>query len=87
MSGTAAALVFGLLLATAYGAGFHILLGGPPRRLVLYILAAWTGFALGHIVGDLFNNPVLKLGAVQLLFASVGAWIALVFTRWLQQSA
>lgn len=83
MNGTASALVLGFLLATAYGAGFHALLGGPSRRIVLYLIAAWSGFALGHILGDLLNIELFKLGALHLFTASVGAWIALILSWWL----
>jgi hypothetical protein len=48
MSGIASGLVLGFLLATSYGTGFHLLLGGPARRIILYVLAAWVGFAVGH---------------------------------------
>lgn len=82
MSGTASGLVLGFLLATAYGAGFHLLLGGPPRRIVLYVLAAWVGFVIGHFVGEILDINLLKLGAVHLLSASLGAWIALLMS-WL----
>ncbi len=83
MSGTASGLVLGFLLATTYGAGFHLIFGGPARRIILYVLAAWVGFALGHLVGDWFNIEILRLGAIHLLTASVGAWIALLAGHWL----
>lgn len=82
MTGTASGLVLGFLLATAYGAGFHFILGGPARRILLYVLSAWLGFALGHVLGDLLNIDILKLGAVHLFSASLGAWIALL-ASWL----
>lgn len=82
MSGLASGMVLGFFLATAYGAGFHVILGGPARSILLYVLAAWVGFALGHLVGDLLNIAILKVGAVHLFSASLGAWIALV-TSWL----
>ncbi|MEZ4512485.1 MAG: hypothetical protein R3C62_11465 [Chloroflexota bacterium] len=83
MSTLASSVVLGFLLATAYGSGFHLLLGGPARRILLYILAAWIGFALGHVVGDLLNVEVLKLGVLHLFSASLGAWIALIASWWL----
>lgn len=83
MSGAASGLVLGFLLATAYGAGFHLLLGGPARRIILYLLAAWIGFALGHVTGDLLDLEMLKLGALHLLTASLGAWTALIASWWL----
>jgi hypothetical protein len=83
MSGIASALILGFLLATSYGTGFHLLLGGPARRIILYVLAAWVGFATGHIIGDLLQLNLLKLGALHLLSASLGAWIALIASWWL----
>lgn len=87
MIGAASGLVLGFLLATAYGAGFHLLLGGPARRILLYTLAAWIGFALGHFLGDLLNLDILKLGAVHLFSASLGAWIALISSWLLSENA
>ena len=82
MTATASGFVLGFLLATAYGAGFHLLLGGPARRIFLYVLAAWLGFALGHLLGDLFHIDLLNLGALHLFSASLGAWIALIASHW-----
>jgi hypothetical protein len=88
MSGAAAPLVLSFLLATAYGAAFHLIFGGPARRILLYLLAAWLGFTIGHILGEWFNIRFLTLGVVNLLSASLGAWLALLLSRWLagQQS-
>lgn len=83
MSGAASAVVLGFLLATAYAAAFHLILGGPARRLLLYLGAAWLGFALGHFAGDLLNVTLLKLGALYLLPASLGAWSGLILSWWL----
>lgn len=83
MNGAAAALVLAFLLATAYGTGFHVILGGPARRILLYVLAAWIGFILGHVMGDLLNINLFKLGALHLFSASLGSWIALIASRWL----
>jgi hypothetical protein len=83
MNNLASSVVLGFLLATAYGSGFHLLLGGPARRIILYVLAAWLGFALGHVVGDLLNIEILKLGVLHLFSASLGAWVALVASWWL----
>lgn len=79
---TASALVLGFFLATTYGAGFHVIFGGPARRIFLYVLSAWMGFALGHFLGDLFHINWLKLGALHLFSASLGAWIALFASHW-----
>ena len=83
MIGVASGLVLGFLLATAYGAGFHLLVGGPARRILLYVVAAWLGFAVGHLIGDILGIDLLRLGTLHLLSASAGAWIALLGSWWL----
>lgn len=83
MSGTASGLVLALLLATAYGALFHFLIGGPTRRLLMYILVAWIGFTIGHFVGQILAVDWLKLGPLYLFSASIGAWLALFGSWWL----
>ncbi|HET6445557.1 MAG TPA: hypothetical protein VFI27_13355 [candidate division Zixibacteria bacterium] len=86
MIGTASGIVLGFLLATIYGALFHVFVGGPPRRIILYILASWVGFTIGHLVGDLLSLEILKLGAVHLLSASIGSWMALILSWLLERS-
>jgi hypothetical protein len=81
MISTSSGFVLGFLLATAYGAIFHVVMGGPPRRILLYLMASWIGFALGHLLGDLLDIQVILLGAVHLFSASFGSWIALI-TSW-----
>jgi len=80
MVGTASGLVMGFLLSTAYGAGFHLLLGGPARRIPTYLFASWLGFAIGHFLGDLADFEFLKLGALHLFSASIGAWLTLLLS-------
>jgi len=82
MSQVASALVLGFLLSSAYGAGFHVMLGGPSRRIPLYLFAAWVGFGLGHFLGDLLGIELFKLGALHLFSASLGAWIGLISSWW-----
>lgn len=83
MVGIASVLVLAFLLSTAYGAGFHVLLGGPARHILLYVAAAWLGFILGHFLGSLLQINILKLGVLHLFSASLGAWIALITSWWL----
>jgi fucose permease len=83
MMGTASSIVLGFLLATAYGTLFHVLIGGPARRLILYVIASWLGFAIGHFVGEMLLLDWFKLGPLNLLAASAGSWIALFLSWWL----
>lgn len=82
MTVVASGMVLAFLLATAYGAGFHLIMGGPARRILLFVIAAWLGFAAGHFLGDFLGIDILELGAINLFSASVGAWLAL-FIAWL----
>ena len=72
-------LIFGFILATLFGAMFHLIFGGDSRRLALFLLAGWAGFGLGHVVGVLFNIDLLNIGTLRIVAASVGAFITLVF--------
>ncbi len=82
MTISAAGIILGLLAATAYGAAFHLLMGGSARHIPIYILASWIGFAVGQFVGDALHFSFLQLGAIRLLPASVGSW-AILITAWL----
>ncbi len=70
--------VFGFVLATFYGSAFHFVVGGDVRRLALFFLASWIGFALGHISGDLLGVEFLDIGPLNMLNATVGAFVALI---------
>jgi len=74
-------MVFSFILATLYGAVFHLVSGGDARRLALFLLAGWLGFALGHALGDLLDLTLLDIGPLHMLPATVGAWLALAVAR------
>ena len=81
MTSTASGLVLGLFLATVYGAIFHLIMGGPPRKIALYVISSWIGFIVGHIVGVWLGIDIFRLGTIYLLSASIGAWLAII-TSW-----
>jgi uncharacterized membrane protein YjjP (DUF1212 family) len=74
------------LLATLYGAAFHVWQGGGARRLGLYLLAGWLGFALGHLLGNALGVRVLMVGPLNVLAATLGSGVALFAARWLSTS-
>ncbi len=78
---TTAAYFLGWLLATLYGAGFHLWQGGSGRRLFLYLLAGWLGFALGHYIGNLVGFRVLAIGPLNVLPATLAAIMALFISK------
>jgi uncharacterized membrane protein YeaQ/YmgE (transglycosylase-associated protein family) len=80
-------ITLAVLIATLYGAAAHLIFGGDARRFALFLIAGWTGFAIGQVIGMLFNLPVVNVGTVYFLPATIGAGISLAFivvltTRW-----
>lgn len=76
--------VFAFVVATAIGAGFHLIFGGNARRLALFLLAGWAGFALGQIAGQTFSVTVFVIGDLYIVTSVVGSLsmliAALIFT-------
>ncbi len=83
MTIAAAGIILGFIVATAYGAGFHLIVGGRLFMVAIYLVCAWIGFTLGHFVGESISLTFLRLGVVQLFSGSIGAWVMLVLGRWL----
>lgn len=77
-----AGFILSALLAIAYGAAFHFLVGGSLPTIIVYLAASAIGFIIGHFVGRFLGIDTFRLGAVYLLTASIGSWILLVFVRW-----
>ena len=71
------------LLATTYGAAFHLLRGGGHGMLARYLLAAWCGFALGQGAGWLIGWQVLMLGQVHVAEGTLGSGILMLLIHWL----
>ncbi len=69
---------FGFILATLFGAVFHLVVGGDVRRLALFLLAGWIGFSLGHLLGGRFDINILNIGPMRVFTASIGAVTALL---------
>lgn len=74
-------LVFAFILATLYGVIFHLLWGGDARRLALFLLASWLGFAFGQFLGLVLEIDILRLGGLRTFAATLGAFFALFAVR------
>jgi hypothetical protein len=83
---TLPALLLGILVSTLMGAAFHLWKGGGIGRLVLYLLLAWVGFWIGHILASVIGwtfgsvGP-LHLGMGVLVGAAIlglGYWLSLI---------
>jgi hypothetical protein len=79
-------VTFGFILATLYGSLFHVIVGGDARRLALYLLTGWIGFALGHLFGVIFAITVFDIGPLHVLAATLGAWSAMAAARFLSNT-
>lgn len=76
-------LTFAFILATLYGAAFHLILGGDAKRLAVFLLASWIGFGLGQIVGITFGIDAYLIGALRVVSATLGSFTALVAASFL----
>jgi len=66
----------GLLLGALCGTATHLIFGGGGRLLLLYVLAAWIGFAIGQAVGDVVGIRILAVGPTNVLTGTLGALAA-----------
>lgn len=73
--------VFAFVSATLIGALFHLVVGGNARRLALFLLIAWLGFALGQMLALTFDVALFTIGSVRLLSASVVAFFMLLLAH------
>jgi len=76
-------LALSALVATAYGAAFHLWRGGGFGVLLRYLVAAWAGFAAGQVVGWLGGWEFLMLGQVHVLEGTLGSGALLMIAYWL----
>ena len=76
-------LTFAFILATLYGAVFHLILGGDARRLAIFLLSSWIGFGLGQLVGATFGIDAFNIGALRIVAATLGSVVALIATAFL----
>jgi hypothetical protein len=77
------AILFGIVLSTAYGTAFHFWKGGSLNKLLLYVILAWLGFWIGHIVGGLIGWSFAAVGPINAGLATVGSAIFLFVGEWL----
>lgn len=79
------AVLFSIILASAYAVVFFIWQGQGLRDLVFFWLAAVVGFASGHLVGKLWGFVPWTIGQVHIIEASIVTVLFLVIARWLRQ--
>ena len=78
-------LILALLIASLYGALFHLIRGGGPGRIFLYLLLSWVGFALGHLVGIWQEWLLLPMGQLNLGMSTIGSLLLLMGGDWVSR--
>jgi hypothetical protein len=79
---TIPSLVFALLIASLYGALYHLIRGGGLGRLLLFLIFGWAGFAAGHLVGIWRDWILIPLGELNLGMSTIGSLVFLVVGDW-----
>jgi hypothetical protein len=80
---TLPSILIGIVISSLYGAAFHLYRGGSLGRLLLYIILAWIGFWIGHILGAALGFTFFNLGPLNLGMATLGAAATLGVGYWL----
>jgi hypothetical protein len=66
------------ILAVAMGLIYHLWRGGGFARLILSIIAAGIGVAIGQVLSQFFGWRLILLGEVHLVEALIGGMLVLV---------
>lgn len=77
-------LLLALLLAVGWASLFHLWAGRTLRDLLVYLLAAGAGVALGQWTGQVVGVDALRIGQFYLLEATIGAGLALMLAKTFQ---
>ena len=77
------AIIFGVVLSTAYGTAFHFWKGGSLNKLFYYVILAWLGFWIGHFVGGLIGWSFAAIGPLNTGMATLGSLVFLIAGDWL----
>lgn len=79
---TIPSLIFALLIASLYGALYHLIRGGGLGRLLLFLIFGWTGFAAGHFLGIWRGWILLPVGELNLGLSTLGSIFFLIVGDW-----
>jgi hypothetical protein len=76
-------LMLGFLISSLYGVLFHLVRGGGPTRLLIYLFISWVGFTVGHFAGVLFRWILFPIGQLNFGAATIGSivFLALSLTK------
>jgi hypothetical protein len=78
------ALVLSIIIASAYGALFHVWKGETARDLLIYLAAGLVGFGLGQLAGNTLGLGIFMIGQVHVVEGSLMCWLVLFIAKWLK---
>ena len=84
MSLSSPALVLSIIMASAYGALFHVWKGETAQDLLIYLAAGLVGFGMGQLVGNTLGLGIFTIGQVHVVEASLICWLILFIAKWLK---
>jgi len=77
-------VVLSLVIATLYGALFHLWRGRTIQELLTYWGAAVLGFASGQLLASAFAWPDVMIGELHFVAASVASLLFMILARQLK---
>ena len=80
---TVPAFLLGFLVSTLMGAVFHLWKDGGLGRLLLYLILAWVGFGVGHILGNQMGWTFGSIGPLRFGTAILVAVVTIFLGYWL----
>jgi hypothetical protein len=75
--------IFGGIVATLYGAIFHLIRAGGLGKLLVYILLSWAGFWAGHFLAERIGWSFLNIGSLHLGIATISSVIFMIIGYWI----
>ena len=84
MSLSSPALVLSIIMASAYGALFHVWKGETAQDLLIYLAAGLVGFGLGQLVSNTLGLGIFMIGQIHVVEASLICWLILFIAKWLK---
>lgn len=79
--------IFGVLVASLFGALFHLVVGGSFILLLVYLITSSLGFWSGNFLGTQLKFSIFMLGPIDLGFSLLGSLVFCLFVYWLSSES
>jgi hypothetical protein len=80
---TILAFIFGSVVASIFGALYHLVRGGSGGQLFLYLVVSGISFWFGHLVANITGITFFSLGPIRTGLAALFTIVGLVAAEWL----